>query len=53
MVGNLTKEENEVMVYLNLVTHHLLLALLQQIALCGLVNVVVANVGGRNHWWWL
>ena len=49
MIVNLTKEENEIMVYLDLVTllqqiaHHLLMALLQQIALCGLVNFVVAN----------
>ena len=44
VIVNLTKEENEIMVYLNgLVTHHLLLALLQQFALCGLVNAVAAN----------
>ena len=43
MVGNLTEEENEVMVlYLNLVMT--VTTLLQQIALRGLVNlVVVAN----------
>ena len=40
MVGNLTEEENEVMVlYLNLVMT--VTTLLQQIALRGLVNVVV------------
>jgi hypothetical protein len=41
VVGNLTEEENEVKVYLNLVMT--VTTLLQQIALRGLVNVVVAN----------
>ena len=39
MVGNLTEEENEVMVYLNRVMT--VTTLLQQIALRGLMNVVV------------